>query len=281
MQVYHSVDWFRYTVPFGGGHTCAFDDTLPCFDRTYAEIKPIPPYTRALRLIAGRVDWNPNREDLKYCVTMTGDDLRAAAEMGTEAKTLMRQAAQRLGSATRIDLAIDVFDGGKTAADAFQWSEDGKMTYTARSTRFVQGRESGKGSGDTLYIGSRTSQRMVRIYDKGKEQKLPDADWLRIEIELKGETAAQAMKMLQTRTVTEVARMYIGGTIGIADNWWREVLGAEPAEAPPEVPRKESNTEDWIYETVLPLLERHLSAPDADGTLRDALIQMLVRTGKK
>jgi len=62
----------------------------------------------------------------------------------------------------------------------------------------------GHGHGDTLYIGSRSSVSYVRIYQKGKEMKGPDADpdHVRLELELKPGNA-RAKRLLAGMTPEE------------------------------------------------------------------------------
>ncbi|MGL4234382.1 MAG: replication initiation factor domain-containing protein [Casimicrobium sp.] len=53
------------------------------------------------------------------------------------------------------------------------------------------------GGGETIYIGSRQSDRMMRCYDKGAEQKQEPGEWLRFEIEFKGARADWAARAWQ------------------------------------------------------------------------------------
>lgn len=51
--------------------------------------------------------------------------------------------------------------------------------------------------GSTLYIGSRTSDRFARLYDKGIEQKThPAGKWWRLELEIKGNSSHPAAEQL-------------------------------------------------------------------------------------
>lgn len=86
---------------------------------------------------------------------------------------------------TRLDVAFDVIDSGyDTMAIADKYEREvgvrGKNTYSVISSAH----------GSTLYVGSRRSPKMVRVYDKGKETKT-DLDWLRLEIEFKQYAADQ------------------------------------------------------------------------------------------
>jgi hypothetical protein len=97
--------------------------------------------------------------------------------------TLVSEAVTSLYRITRIDFAFDVLNSGDTTAHiADAWravhGQKGK-----RVTSFIN-----SATGSTFYIGSRQSEKMVRIYDKGQQLGM-DIDWLRFELELKGNAA--------------------------------------------------------------------------------------------
>jgi DNA relaxase NicK len=51
--------------------------------------------------------------------------------------------------------------------------------------------------GSTLYIGSRSSDRFARLYDKGREQRaLPAGKWWRLELEVKGKSSQKVAEQL-------------------------------------------------------------------------------------
>lgn len=80
---------------------------------------------------------------------------------------------------TRVDFAYDFFHSGITIGTIWRKYIEPAFLGKKLKVAFYQG-----GSGDTIYIGSRQSNYMIRIYDKGKEQKR-DIDWIRFEIEIK------------------------------------------------------------------------------------------------
>lgn len=80
---------------------------------------------------------------------------------------------------TRVDFAYDFFDSGFTTSRLWRNYIEPVFAGKKLKVSFVQ-----SANGDTIYIGSRQSNFMVRIYDKGKEQKT-DQDWIRFEIEIK------------------------------------------------------------------------------------------------
>lgn len=92
----------------------------------------------------------------------------------------------------RCDLAVTVWlerdcpDTAERVADAASASQAGKGA-TARSVRLVKG----YGNGDTAYIGARTSDSFIRVYDKWRESGKDEVyryAW-RIELQLAGAVA--------------------------------------------------------------------------------------------
>lgn len=119
---------------------------------------------------------------------------------------------------TRLDIAIDCLGSGFTCDEIWRSLQRGSFTSVSSSIRQVQGLLSRGGkeavlaevqsrwagamvpnsqlartrsnAGHTIYVGSPSSDRMVRIYDKGAESET-GADWLRFEIQLRRESANQ------------------------------------------------------------------------------------------
>lgn len=130
------------------------------------------------------------------------------------------------GQVTRLDLAIDdmttqfytmpelhsVFSSGHYVSKFRKWKE------------YIKYEDANRCTGYTIYLGSRESSVMFRIYDKQPEQneklvkegKAPILHpWVRWKMELKQERAQEACKrMMQGSSVNEVA-------IGILSNYLR------------------------------------------------------------
>jgi len=104
------------------------------------------------------------------------------------------------GNVSRLDLAVtlrdDDIDRDWTEIALNQSSLDGRIDSGVLKTRRIQGTPDGA----TLYIGSRSSDRFIRIYDKTAESKgiYPERSW-RWEIEYKkpraGMVAARLLRL--------------------------------------------------------------------------------------
>lgn len=130
------------------------------------------------------------------------------------------------GKITRLDLAIDDMGAEHFTMDELQHIFDsGSCVTRFREYRQQKSKSfTGKVTGNTFYLGSRTSMCMVRIYDKKLEQNaklkktnepLIEKDWIRWELELKDDRAVSAANLL-------CSGMALGDVvIGIISNYIR------------------------------------------------------------
>lgn len=110
---------------------------------------------------------------------------------------------------TRLDVAIDCIGSGFTCSEIWGYLCRGSFASVSSSIRQIEGLLSRKAgtspedaslserfsksrsnTGHTIYVGSSSSDRMLRIYDKGAESET-GADWLRFEIQLRRASANQ------------------------------------------------------------------------------------------
>lgn len=78
---------------------------------------------------------------------------------------------------SRVDVALD--GAGFTPREAASWVRAGNLRCKSKRRKFHE--DLGDGDGETLSLGSRSSERFLRIYDR--------RGFTRVELELKGETA--------------------------------------------------------------------------------------------
>jgi len=118
---------------------------------------------------------------------------------------------------TRIDLAITVWltESDDTIARQLympalaMWQKDGQ-TKNRKAPVLYQSED-----GDTLYLGSRTSRRYVRIYNKAKQSTdLKYRNAWRFELEAKGDLAQVLWQRIQAReTIASLAVQEIAGSL--------------------------------------------------------------------
>lgn len=132
------------------------------------------------------------------------------------------------GHVTRLDLAIDnKGDIYYRLPELVAVLENHRFVTKFRKWRNVAEKEtSGQAVGHTVYFGSRSSNVMLRVYDKQLEQNSKHRDdvapieyeWVRWELELKGERAQMAVEhMLDGFSVGEVC-------VGVLANYFRVII---------------------------------------------------------
>lgn len=122
-------------------------------------------------------------------------------EVSTDALHLFVKKVLEIGRFTRIDLALDDHKVHFTPSSIRQYIASGQVVSKFRSGRRTEGFSisSKQPEGDTLYLGSRASEVMLRIYDKRLEQKNKGNEvlepWIRWEFQF---SAARADRLAQS-----------------------------------------------------------------------------------
>lgn len=109
--------------------------------------------------------------------------------------------------ANRIDIALD-FPLQSIRLSMRYWErfvEDG-LLFGYRKVRRISGSNAGVFSGMTVYLGSRESERFVRIYDKN----IDGIDYDRLEIEFKRTRAQHIMEQIATFSVEDLPKFLNG-----------------------------------------------------------------------
>lgn len=130
------------------------------------------------------------------CSSISGKGCRYMESQGIDLWSLLfRLARSARINITRLDLALDT---NVKLIDKIRASIDNKK-YISKSRSISYICKSGKESTrtETIYIGSRSSDLMIRIYDKAVEQGIEEIDWERWEIVLKKEKIKEAIPLLK------------------------------------------------------------------------------------
>lgn len=125
-------------------------------------------------------------------VTLNGQGL-IASKAGWERRLFNFLRAVSTAKITRIDLASDSFESKISLDEYFQMFKAGLFNNKARQPNIEQAGNwvSPNGKGRTMYVGGRSSGKLLRIYEKGLQlangfhEKFPN--WVRVELELKAQ----------------------------------------------------------------------------------------------
>lgn len=176
----------------------------------------------------------------KPCDVLDGEDELLPLIKATHAKC------------SRIDFAVDIeTDTTPERFSAFR-----------NTTRWKYAPVYPSSSGTTVYVGSRKSERMARVYRYNKPH--PRAHLLRVEAEYKGKAARAIAATLNTNSVwtaTENAHSIFGWK----DNIWTEKIGQGEKISYTSHRPANANTVRWLYSDVAKAL-RH--------AIREGLIEL-------
>lgn len=166
---------------------------------------------------------------------------------------------------TRLDLALDtdikLIDRLRKNIDSKRYiSKSRSISYICKS-----GKESTRT--ETIYIGSRSSDLMIRIYDKAVEQGTEEIDWERWEIVLKKEKIIEAIPLLKkgiSQTFRNILYTYFRPLKKIESNksrskvesWYLKFLGKVEKISLYRDPMQKSIEDkwNWVEKQVAPTL---------------------------
>lgn len=143
-----------------------------------------------------------------------GAMVRTSGPLATE---VIKYARPPKTSCTRVDVALTAwFDADdplravRTRDDLTRQFDAGEVRPRRRMTLI-----DGCGNGDTLYVGSRTSDQVGRLYDKWKESNNNRYKWAwRYEVEFKGERALNFVRTLDAAEDRTHVLVYV------LRKWW-------------------------------------------------------------
>lgn len=181
---------------------------------------------------------------------------------------------------SRIDLQMTIpRPGGYSARklkDKIEKQLEGSHNRELRSVSLVEGQPKGY---DTVYLGSRKSERFSRFYVK----QLDDGDYLRYEVEFKGQVARAVYREVKADPDSKAPILLAEWkkTGRVQDRAWEAIGGHLEGIVAKEIkgPKKSSTIEKrsrWYTSQVFPALEKDLRDDDIGEYLASLLRKMLL-----
>lgn len=263
MQSHLHIDWLSITFPIPRGASAEQYDDIQYFRQQIAynltrdksvwrTAKPLFGYTSAYQSGYGTLVMY-GKQEMGVHVQYSGQALYMLDINGVEADDIIRNAVSLGARATRADIALDIYNG-VSGADSFTNAVKlGKAITSSKTWKNLENEAGGK----TCYIGARSSERMVRVYDKKAERasqfiEVSSDSWIRVEAELKGDRAKDFMNACKDNELLDVMRAHLKGAIDfptIKD--WNEALNFDHAVVQPtETKRKDTKTRHWLMSVV-------------------------------
>jgi hypothetical protein len=227
------------------------------------------------------VSWHTELPENGVHVVFSGATLRKVMADGVAWKELFCRIDTHHGRTSRVDLAFDIKDGALTN-ESFEVAALKPYKGKGRTPKFVK-LVGGDGSW-TTYIGSRQSEKFLRIYDKAKEQKDYVSDYVRVELETKGECAHAVGWNFARLGTDECVGMAKTLLLGVADfdipSW---DIAFEHTDVDFSFPQgKEKDTFSWLLKQCVPSLAKEIAKRPEEPVLEqfwDALRDALALQG--
>lgn len=279
-EIRHSIDWLQYSIAWPSGvdiwpidastELSIFKTCVPMLD-----VSGMPParpsgdkrlgmrgYTKTYDMLWCSAHVDPNRRTQKIGVRFTGQDLSAYRDLGGTDDRLLQFVKHNNATPSRIDLAYDLFGYKIDPLVIYKDWLSGRVKTRARTvqplSRATRTGADGLAIASTLYIGSRTSPVMVRIYEKGKQMGV-DLDWCRVELEIKDSKAASVLQDCIMHGIGDTARaLLIEAMPTVPYKFWKELTKGKSV-ALESVGRKKTQRQVWLENIVLPLVAHELN----------------------
>jgi len=245
-----SIDWFSCTFKHGeteldirkavsfGYPLRAWSVAQARFGYSFAMAHPFGHYIMT----------NPARPEMGAHLAFTGRSLAALNDGGIAAVKMLSWALDQNAKPTRLDLAIDVLDTEIDIESLAAAPRVKNAPGSARKWSVVRGHD----KGCTVYVGSRKSDKFLRIYDKAAEQGIEGRSWTRFELELKGDAARAAAKQMWLLS-DEERPQFIKGLIRALfnpdDELFQSIMDAPAAALVTEKDTRDGTLE-WLMNTV-------------------------------
>ena len=149
-----------------------------------------PGYTDGIQILAVHdfklvpfavLAWGGESQRGRAMLDISGSSCGCVNDWHRLAKFFAQLPAARL---TRVDTAVDLFQGEFGVDDAVEWQKQGLFNCAGRepSTR-VDGDWLKRHEGRTLYVGKAKNGKGLRCYEKGKQLGDLDSKWVRFEVQ--------------------------------------------------------------------------------------------------
>ena len=273
------IDWLAFTLPSVCHSLAAMSavaaNLFPLLPMDWHDEKPRNGYRVAAKSEQSGIVIMSGSSSMGTHVIVPGQSMRWIEKMGISAPGLFANMRKLDAKPTRIDLALDMRGDDTHAVLWFaQRIKLGYADYESHTYAIIESQEGGY----TLYLGSRTSARFARIYNKAAEvlAKTGEAiqdDWVRIELELHGDQARKVPNMVAAgQTIDLIVRSMIAGYMDFKHPDWQRIIGEDTTPIEGST-RRLPNARTWLLETVAPSLARvYLTDPDFMKEFTEAVL---------
>lgn len=191
------------------------------------------------------------------CTSISGKGCRYMEAQGQNLwQLIFRLARSDKINITRIDLALDT--NIKLINKVRQSVDKKKYISKSRNISYICKSLENETRTETIYIGSRSSELMIRLYDKAVEQKLDGIDWERWEIVLKKKKIKEVIPLLEkdiSQTFKDILYTYFRPLQSVDTNksrskvckWYLDFLGSVKKISLYSDPKEKTIEDKWNW----------------------------------
>lgn len=183
--------------------------------------------------------------------------------------------------ATRIDVALDDRAGCLSLNRITETIKRGGLLSRLRPSGLFDPFAPPEGASHTIYLGAKSSDLRIRIYDKAVESRVK-GHWMRVEVEAKRKYARELVQQVAQHgpgIISSVLRGYMDfkqpgqatqKCRWATEEWWQRFLGdcERVRLTSPEAPRISGQRMQWLYTSVAPALAELALDYGANGVER-------------
>lgn len=266
MQLENHLDWFEITIP-REKHQLGVSYPKG-WTKNHTEGKPLNGYNACTQYADGRLEMlHTGLVGMGIHVTLTGKPLQVLCPTRESEVEMIEHFQAQGAKVSRLDCAVDVFDFPLDWEELWAICDAKDFECRLRGEPLIM---HSKTEGDTVYFGKFKSTAATRIYDKAKEQRIKDKQWVRIETMFRhGRATSAAKNYAEGGSISGL----IAGHLRIPKlDWWRTVMTQEPIKTRANRITSD-NRQEWLLKSVAPALAKEIDLCGAEfwNKFRDAV----------
>lgn len=270
-KTFAHLDYFSATYPYPLQAPNERHPVLPLPNDIFTVIgleAGVKHYNRsAVMSPAGRLYWSDGERSKGCYAVFAGDGLALIrARLRLNDDQLLPRLMWNCVNVTRLDFAVNTA-AGKPAQTRREFESGRAVTKvrTAWQPDYFAG-----GQGETIYFGSKSSTKMLRIYDKARELKLAaDIILTRIELQVRKLPADKLARVMLRSGVSDTGKSAVRQFVDFPElAWYREALSGGHDVPMQLTPSKSSDFMRWLNDQVGPAIEKRLLAGEHTEDIR-------------
>lgn len=227
-----------------------------------------------------RMAWHSKIERQGVHFQFSGKAIQWLANLGYDWHSLLTYVKSRSGRTSRVDLAVDI---KQAALEMTHFSKTALLPYKGKGRTPKYYPTGTPEEGWTIYIGRRSSEKFLRIYDKAAEQGLKGVNYVRVELECKGELAHAIGWQISEMTRSEfidMSRTLIRGQANFNNAIWGVAMESQNVGLAVSK-SKEKDTMKWLCEQCAPALARLVEENPSRDILNEFAARLRDELGKR